>query len=158
MDAAQACGYSVEREKLILDGKGRVDLVLTRGKCTIACQICFTTRANHEVENARKCLEAGFSHIAVIFPAAKKLPGIKSAIRRAFSSAELDRISFYLLEGFIPQLTDWAKADPEGGAIEAAKPQKRDISLGDLSAEERQIRERELLEALKKAMKGEPPK
>lgn len=59
---AEDRGYSVTVEKEVLDGMGIVDLVRERrGAEPIACEISVTTSPEHEIQNAQKCLVAGYA-------------------------------------------------------------------------------------------------
>jgi type IV secretion system coupling TraD/TrwB family protein len=63
---AEDRGFRVTVEKTVLDGHGHIDVALERDGLAIACEICVTTRAKHEVANLTKGLAAGFDYAALI--------------------------------------------------------------------------------------------
>jgi hypothetical protein len=151
---AEALDYTVSPEKLILDGHGQVDLVLERGRRSIACEISAKNTVGYEVGNVRKCLEAGFAHIAVICADERKLGKIREALKPSLSAEETARIAFYLPHEFNARLCDWAARDPAPVTAHEGKPKKQRIRLfGALSDAERKEREVTMLAGLAEAMK-----
>lgn len=63
---AEDRGFHVTVEKSVLDGHGHIDVALERDGLAIACEICVTTRAKHEVANLTKGLAAGFDYAVLI--------------------------------------------------------------------------------------------
>ena len=53
-------------------GGGQVDVALRRADVSIACEVSITTDPAHELENARKCLSAGFARVWMITPDKKR--------------------------------------------------------------------------------------
>jgi len=51
---------------------GQIDVVLTRDGLAIAVEVSISTDTSHEVENVRKCLAAGYTHVALICPEARR--------------------------------------------------------------------------------------
>lgn len=52
--------------------EGRADVVLKKEALVIGCEISVTTDAEHELENLRKCLAAGFGQVIAIVPDKKR--------------------------------------------------------------------------------------
>ena len=153
-EQAESLDYTVSSEESVLDGQGRVDLVLRRGTRTVACEICVTNTADYEVHNVRKCLEAGFRQVVVLCQNKTKLAHLREAVAAAIPPGEAPRVTCQLPEEFIAQLIDWAAEDPEGAAVERGKPRKRTITLtAPQSDAARQEREREMLRSLAEAMR-----
>lgn len=158
---AESLDYTVETEKELpgkeLPGsKIRIDVVLCRGSRSIACEINVTTTVPDEVKNIRKCLQAGYDHVASIGRDKRKLANIEEAFLRTASDSDREKVAFYKPEDFLSKLFVWAADDPEGGAIERGKPRKRRISLraGQLTEADRQQMEQEMLENIRKRMQG----
>ena len=110
--SAQERGYRAELEVELPDG-GRVDLVITpeaveSGEVEqIAVEISVTTGLEHELQNARKCLEAGYHHVALVSPRA----GFRATLTRVlagFSEADRERVDVYAPE----ELLSWLAALP----------------------------------------------
>src|SRR6185295_1335396 len=87
-DQAETLDYTVTLEESVLEGRGRVDVVLRRGKRIIACEVSFTNTVEYEVGNVQKCLEAGFRQVAVVCQKRSKLAQIERAVTEVISPAQ----------------------------------------------------------------------
>ena len=123
---AESLDYTVTRE-IPIPEHGRPDLILTRGKHSIACEISVTTHKTIEADHIRLRLKAGFTHVAVISQIRRKLPKIEASYLKLIPGASLDKVGFYSRDEFLSQLSTWAVDDPEGGALERAKPRKQNL-------------------------------
>jgi hypothetical protein len=151
---AESLDYTV-KEEITIPGHGRPDLILTRGKRSLVCEINATTRPETEADHIRLRLKAGFRHVAVVSLNHRSLELIEEAYLRLGADADISEVGFYMPDEFKGQLFNWAADDPEGGAIERGQPVKRkDMSnSGRLSDEEPRQRHKEELEKLTKALK-----
>ena len=152
MQEAEVLGYGVEWERLVLNGKGRVDLVLTRGTLTIACEVSVTTTIEHEVQNVLKCVQAGFQRIAVVCMSRKRLKALEEAIKGCLDGTGVE-CSFYVPSELLARLQDWAK--PCDKSAEGDRSTRRRVNLfsGDLSDNQRREREKQLLAELAQRMR-----
>ncbi len=103
---AEGMGYRAEIEAPIADGRA-ADVLLRKGTISIACEICITTEYAHELENLRKCLVAGFTHVAAISPDPKRLSKLRTFIEPKLDPAERPRVRFVLpdeLFAFVQEL------------------------------------------------------
>ena len=64
-------------------GDGRTDVVLRKESVSVAVEISITTDTDHEIENVRKCLGAGFTHVLFVSPVAKR----RKAVAKEFADA-----------------------------------------------------------------------
>lgn len=92
-------GYRATIEKPVLDGRGFVDLVLERGNVKIALEISISTSAENEIQNLRKCLDAGFHSVVMFSPDPERLKTIEDRARGTFDPIELKRIKFCPSDG-----------------------------------------------------------
>jgi hypothetical protein len=154
---AEALDYTASIEELVPSG-GRVDVVLRRGDRTIACEVSVTNTVEYEVANVAKCLHAGFNHVASVCRNRKKLARIQEALPATIPADQIQRVGFYAPDEFIARLFEWASADPSGGSVEQGKPKKQKISLGPvaMTEDERKRRENEMLDEIRRRMKGGP--
>jgi len=157
---AESLDYTVSIEEFVLDGTGRADVVLRRGKQSIACEISVTTTVEHEVGNVTKCLKAGFKRVAMICLNRKKAVRIKLGVEEAVSETDASRVGYYLTDEFLSVIQDWAEQDPEGAQTEKGKPRKKKIDLGasGMTEDERRQRENDMLKRITDAMKKRKPK
>ena len=75
-------GWRAEIEKQILGGAGSVDVALTKGPVTVACEISVTTGVEQELGNIEKCLKAGFGYVAAVAEEAKQAEKIRTAMAK----------------------------------------------------------------------------
>jgi hypothetical protein len=97
---AEGLGYKAEIEANVLGGRG-IDVALTKGEVTIACEICVTTDDAHEQGNVEKCLAAGYRYIAVVSPDAKRLAKLRAAIGTRVIGADSERLRFFTPENLL---------------------------------------------------------
>jgi hypothetical protein len=97
---AEGLGYKASIEENVLGGRG-IDVALSKGEVTIACEICITTDDAHELGNVRKCLAAGYKYVAVVAPDAKRLGKLKAAIEVRVTEAEAERLRFFTPESLL---------------------------------------------------------
>jgi hypothetical protein len=84
-EIGEAAGFRAIIEETILDGEGRVDVILRQRDRAIAFEVSVTTSREHELLNVRKCLKAGFQEVIVV----ASLPRHLTALER-FIGANLD--------------------------------------------------------------------
>ncbi|HEY1903070.1 MAG TPA: helix-turn-helix domain-containing protein [Terracidiphilus sp.] len=96
---AEDRGYTVTIEKPILDGMGIIDLVLERrGAAPIACEISVTTSPDHELQNAQKCLAAGFAHLFLVAPDKETLVRVRARAASVIPASQMKKVRFVLPE------------------------------------------------------------
>jgi predicted DNA-binding transcriptional regulator AlpA len=96
---AEDRGYAVTIEKPVLDGMGIVDLVLERrGTDPIACEISVTTSSDHELQNAQKCLVAGFPHVFLVAPDKETLTRVRTRAASVLPASQMKKVWFVLPE------------------------------------------------------------
>jgi len=100
---AESLDFTVSPETSIPQ-HGRIDLVLTRGGLSIACEISVTTPPEKEADHIRLRLKAGFQHVAVISANRRKLNLIQDAYLRLGGSRDAVRVGFYTPKEFFTQL------------------------------------------------------
>lgn len=111
IQGAVPLGYEYEEEHQVLDGDGRVDLVFTKGSITVACEICGTTSAAHEVLNIQKCLRAGFERIASVCEQRIKRLSIEERLGNTLSEHELSKVRCWTVAEFLTWLGTLSPGD-----------------------------------------------
>ena len=151
---AESLDFTVSAETSIPQ-HGRIDLVLTRGNKSIACEISDTTPPEKEADHIRLRLKAGFKHVAVISANRRKLNLIQAAFVEQCGSKDVSKVGFYVPKEFFAQLFTWAADDPEGGKIEKGKPKKQIFNFNPSPEDiaNRAEEEQEMLEDLTNLMK-----
>lgn len=102
---AEGLGYRASIEENVLQGRG-VDVGLTKGDTTIACEICITTEHAHELENVRKCLAAGYNQVVVVTPEAGRMASLRRFIEAGLSEDEKRVVHFFVPEEFFAFVRD----------------------------------------------------
>lgn len=120
IQAAGGWGYSHETERPILGNTRRVDMVLTLGKTVIACEIGVTTSAKHEAKNVRKCLEAGFEHVAHVCDSAQLRGQIQKLVQAECDASELRKVHFFTVRQFVLFLGQVAEEQQKATSASAA--------------------------------------
>lgn len=151
---AESLDFTVSPETSIPQ-HGRIDLILTRGNKSIACEISVTTTPKTEADHIRLRLKAGFKHVAVISANRRKLNLIQAAFVEQCGSNDVSKVGFYVPKEFFAQLFTWAADDPEGGKIEKGKPKKQIFNFNPSPEDiaNRAEEEREMLDDLTTMMK-----
>ena len=88
---AEQQGYLARIEESVSDGEGFVDVSLSRDDERIACEIAITTPPEKEIENIRKCFDAGYQQVWVISPNAKHLAAIESRAHEEWGEMQAPR-------------------------------------------------------------------
>ena len=107
---AHKLGFHAEVEKqLALGSNDAADLVLRRGQLEIAVEITITTSVDHEFENVKKCLAAGFKRVAVVATGRKQLENIAAAVRGGLGPEAAAKVSYHTPDEFLAELQKLAK-------------------------------------------------
>jgi Type IV secretion-system coupling protein DNA-binding domain len=107
-DMGEAVGFRASLEETILDGTGRVDVILRRETLTICCEVSVTTTREHEYLNVKKCLEFGAGEVWLIANSERHRTGLERFIKPKLTEAENQKASFLTLEGVEGLLRDLA--------------------------------------------------
>jgi hypothetical protein len=94
----EANGWRATIEQPVLDGLGQVDVALERESLRVACEISIASTVEYEIGNVRKCLAAGFSHVALIATERRALKKLIVAI-----DTELEPTDRGLVQAFAPE-------------------------------------------------------
>jgi hypothetical protein len=160
---AHALGFLAEVESPITgESRRAADLVLRREQLNIAVEISITTTTDHEFGNVKKCLDAGFSHVAVVSPSLERTQEIRKAVEAGLGRERAAKVSYHTPDDFIiylRKLTDDATTEPASPPI----PNER-ITRGykvkrhgtGATPEERKAKERAAVQMMSDAMKRRP--
>ena len=94
-EQAEVYDWSAEVEERIPRTQETVDVGLRKGDVRVAIEISSTTKAEHEMQNIRKCLEAGYDCVVSVCSEDKRLAALKGEAKKSFSPRELERIRFF---------------------------------------------------------------
>jgi Type IV secretion-system coupling protein DNA-binding domain len=98
-DMGEAAGFRASLEETILDGAGRVDVILRRDDLAICCEVSVTTTREHEYLNVKKCLEFGAGQVWLVANSERHRTGLERFVRPKLSETENEKASFMTLEG-----------------------------------------------------------
>ncbi len=80
------------------------DVVLRRGHIDIAVEIAVESTRDHEFQNVKKCLAAGFSRIAVVATGRKFLEYIAEDVRGGLGPETAAKVGYYTPDELIDEL------------------------------------------------------
>lgn len=95
-EQAELYGWKATIEERIPGSLESVDIGLKKGDLRVAIEVSATSRADYEVQNIRKCLDTGYDYIISVSSDSKQLSTLKTAVRKAFTGRERERIRFSL--------------------------------------------------------------
>lgn len=72
---------------------GKADVLLKKGPLTIACEISISTSVEHEVENLKKCLCAGFTRVFFICSNKRRRDTVAKRIKEVATQTPIDFLS-----------------------------------------------------------------
>ncbi len=93
-------------EHTVLEGLGKIDVVLEDGEIKIACEVSVTNDPSYEVQNILKCITANYSPIVLISPDARHLNLIKTLAQESLSKEHLAIVNFLSPDEFIKWLEE----------------------------------------------------
>lgn len=85
---AEGKGFHAAIEVPTPDGSGRVDVLITAGPITIACEISVTTEATWEMHNLQKCIAAGYDQVVLCTSSTRTKAAVLSLIRDTYSNTD----------------------------------------------------------------------
>jgi hypothetical protein len=122
---ARKLGFVADVEKQLSKGSNQAaDLVVQCGESAIAVEIAISTSVDHEFENVKKCLSAGFNRVAVITPKSGRLEEIEAAVRAGLGSEAAAKVSYHTADDFIAHLHKLA-AEIKGKPVTPTVPGER---------------------------------
>jgi Type IV secretion-system coupling protein DNA-binding domain len=107
-ELGETAGFRASLEETILDGAGRVDVILRRDDMTICCEVSVTTTREHEYLNVKKCLEFGATQVWLVANTDRHRIGLERFIRIKLTETKNEKMSFLTLEGVEERLRDLA--------------------------------------------------
>ncbi|MFH1930131.1 MAG: helix-turn-helix domain-containing protein, partial [Pseudomonadota bacterium] len=94
-DQAQTLGWIAKIEERIPRTLETIDVGLKKDDIRVAIEISSTSKVEYEIQNIRKCLEAGFDYVLSVSDEEDVLNQIKKEARKSFTHKEKDRIRYF---------------------------------------------------------------
>jgi excisionase family DNA binding protein len=94
-EQAELYGWKATIEERIPRSLESVDLGLKKDDMRVAIEISSTSKAAYEVQNIRKCLEAGYDYVISVCPDDKQRSLIKREAQKALTLREREQVRFY---------------------------------------------------------------
>lgn len=134
---AEERGYRAALEEEILEGAGRVDVVLSRGERRVAVEISVTTGRDWELQNVEKCLSAGFPEVLVVSTNERHLKSLSRFIPGQLDEEARERVRFLSAEDFVGYLDKDATPAATEKTVRGYKVRVTSAALSEEEAEER---------------------
>lgn len=139
---AEGMGWRTTIEAPVPGGTGSVDVLMTKGETTIACEISVTTSIEHEIHNLEKCVAGGFAYVVSISPEARRAREIEAAAQQVIAPAAFARMLFLSPEGlfvFVQEMdAKWVKKET------MVKGYKVKVNYKPMNEADRQVRTQEI--------------
>jgi excisionase family DNA binding protein len=68
---------------------------LKKDDLKVAVKISETTKQQHEIQNIKKCLEAGYDYVLAVCSDVKDFSQLKTEVKKSFTFQERERVRFY---------------------------------------------------------------
>ena len=94
-EQAQVLGWIAKIEERIPRTLETVDVGLRKEDIRIAIEISSTSKVNYEIQNIRKCFEAGYDYVLSVCEEEKTINLIKKEARKNFTHKEREKLRFY---------------------------------------------------------------
>jgi len=94
-DQARTLGWIAKIEERIPRTLETVDVGLRKEDIRVAIEISSTSKVAYEIQNIRKCLEAGYDYVLSVSEEEKTINLVKKEARKSFIHKERERIRFY---------------------------------------------------------------
>jgi hypothetical protein len=153
---AEARGYTATIEKLLPDGKGQVDVLLTKECKTIAVEICNTTDPEWEMHNIQKCIDANYDTVVSFSGDVKQLEKIRKKCATGIPDFETKNVMFLTPDALFAYLDTTVEVDvPKEQVI---KGYRVNVSYSNLSPDEMEQKRKSVasvvLGAMRRGKKG----
>lgn len=112
-ELGEAAGFRVSMEEVILDGEGRVDVILRRDTLTICCEVSVTTTREHELLNVQKCLRFGADQVWLIVSNAGRVASTANFMMPQLAEEERDKFTVMGLDDLRPTFSPLGLSNPE---------------------------------------------
>jgi hypothetical protein len=148
---AEARGYTATIEKQLPDGKGQVDVLLTKEGKTIAVEICNTTDPEWEMHNIQKCIDANYDTIVSFSGDAKQLEKIRKKCTAGIPDFETKNVMFLTPDALFAYLdTTVQEVVPKEQVI---KGYRVNVSYSNLSPDEMEQKRKSVASVVLGAMR-----
>jgi len=105
---AQSKGFLATAEERVLEGAGRVDVSLTKGKLKVACEISVTNGRDYELGNIEKCLAADYAFVVFVSSDRRHRAAMEKLSRDQLEEKDLARVHFCAPEEALERIAAWA--------------------------------------------------
>ncbi len=118
---AEERGFRASIEETILDGAGRVDVLLVRGERRIAFEISVTTNRDQELGNIEKCLAAGYADTVLIGSNERHVRSLNKFIEENLEETLRGKVRYIMPEGLLEYLDSLGELAPTEQTIRGYK-------------------------------------
>lgn len=127
---AEERGYTAHLELPTADGRGRVDVALSKDDTRIAVELSVTTKADWELHNIRKCLADGYESVIACSEHPSMLRQLRARISAECTAAEQARIRITDPDHIADHLP--LRAEPVPSTETRMKGYRVSVSYGDI--------------------------
>jgi hypothetical protein len=140
---AERHGFRCSVEESILEGAGRIDVVIAHGDFKAAFEISVTTDHDQELSNIEKCIAAGYTSIALVGHTERHIKKLSRFIEASLDEKYRDMVQ-YLSSDSLPDYFDSLAAiqqEPRNIRGYKVRVAKRTVTSGEADARRQAIAE-----------------
>jgi hypothetical protein len=126
---AQSKGFLATVEETILEGAGRVDVSLTKGKLRVACEISVTNGRDYELGNIEKCLAADYAFVLFVSSDRRHRSAMEKLSKEHLEEKDLARVHFCAPEEALERIAVWAGPEVTETTVRGYKVKTRQTVL-----------------------------
>src|SRR5258706_2991295 len=147
---AEERGFRASIEESILDGAGRVDVALVRGKSRVAFEISVTTNQDHELGNIEKCLAAGYSEVVLVGGTERHVKALSKFIEENLEEKDQGKVRYVSTDSIVELLESYGAASPT--EAQSVRGYKVKVVHQALDPDEAQARRSAIAEVIAKSL------
>jgi len=126
-DQAEVFGWKANIEERIPHSLDSVDIGLKKDDVRVAIEVSSTTYPEQELQNIRKCLNAGYDYVISVSSDEKNLLSIKKEARKVFTLRDRERIRFSApsqVKEYLKDIVSTGIVSEKGNVSDQIKKQK----------------------------------
>ena len=135
-EQAEVYGWKAVIEERVPRSLETVDVGLRRDDVRIAIEISATSKVDYEVQNIRKCIEAGYDYVVSVSSDGNRLSLLKTESKKKFTARERERIRFCLpteVKDFVYRVTPQGIVSEKGVVSERIPKEKQLMGTNEAS-------------------------
>jgi hypothetical protein len=116
---------------------GRIDVSLVRGELKLAFEISVTTGSDQEFSNIEKCIDAGYTHVALVTDSPRQVKVLQRFIESNLAEEQRGKVRYLIADEIVEYLNSFGEATAKEQTVLGYKVRTTQKVLGQEDAEAR---------------------